>query len=209
MSRATIARLRDFVPIRPLSREEALRIAELQATRLLEISGITSGPVPERIISDLPRIDVRRFSPLPISGATEWANSQWLVVINAAEPITRQRFSLAHEFKHILDHRFIEHLYQGVPERDRAAWTEQVCDYFAGCLLMPRPWVKRAWTTGTQHLPDLADRFEVSQAAMKVRLSQLGLTEPQPRCGRHDLSWHLAAARGKPTYARARSLVLT
>lgn len=206
MSRAIVRALRDFVPIRPLSREEALRIAELQATRLLELSGITSGPVPERIITELPRIDVRRFSPLPVSGATEWANSQWLVVLNAAEPVTRQRFSLAHEFKHILDHRFIDHLYQGVPERDRAAWVEQVCDYFAGCVLMPRAWVKRAWTTGNQHLPELALSFGVSQAAMTVRLNQIGLTEPQQRCGRHDLSWQLAAAKSKPIYNRARSL---
>lgn len=37
-----------------------------------------------------------------------------------------------------------------VPAAERAAWVEQVCDYFAGCLLMPRPALKRAWTRGDQ-----------------------------------------------------------
>ena len=27
--------------------------------------------------------------------------------------------------------------------------VEQICDYFAGCLLMPRPWVKRLYCSGT------------------------------------------------------------
>ena len=60
--------------------------------------------------------------------------------------------------------------------------VERICDYFAGCLLMPRPWVKRLYCSGVQHLPDLAQAFGVSQAAMSVRLNQIGLVEPTPRC---------------------------
>lgn len=199
MNPGVIARLRDFVPIRPLTRNEALRIAELQATRFLEFVGVTAGPVPEKVIAELPRIQVERVSPFPVSGATHWSNGRWLVLLNGAEPSTRQRFSLAHEFKHILDHRFIETLYEGVEPASRRAWVEQVCDYFAGCLLMPRPWVKRAFAGGLQRLPDLAAAFGVSQIAMQVRLNQIGLTEPQPRCGRPGSDWALRAIKSAGT----------
>jgi hypothetical protein len=70
------------------------------------VVGVTDGPVPERIITELPKLHVQRFSPLPVSGATQWTHGRWLVLLN--EPITRQRFSLAHEAKHILDHRFVD-----------------------------------------------------------------------------------------------------
>lgn len=205
MSRGVIAILRDIVPIRPLTREEALRIAELQAQRFHDLRGVTTGPVPESAIAGLPRIQVERMSPIPVSGSTHWASSRWLIVLNGAEPITRQRFSLAHELKHVLDHRFVDVLYRGVDAADRARWIEQVCDYFAACLLMPRPWIKRAYFSGTQDPAQLAARFGVSQQAMQVRLNQIGIVEPQPRCSRARPEWALRAARaaGSPrTYQR-------
>src|ERR1017187_3935957 len=103
MNRGIVASLRDFVPLRPLRREEAMRIAELQAHRFLSLVSVTEAPVPERVIAELPRVQVERVSPFPVSGATHWASQRWLVVLNAAEPLVRQRFSLAHELKHILD----------------------------------------------------------------------------------------------------------
>ena len=142
MSPGVITILRDLVPLRPLRFSEALRIADLQAERLLRLTGVTEPAVPERIITELPRMRVTRMSPFPTSGASHWYQGQWLIVVNAAEPVTRQRFSLAHEFKHIIDHRFAHLIYSQFPEKDRAAKIEQLCDYFAGCWLMPRPWVK-------------------------------------------------------------------
>jgi Zn-dependent peptidase ImmA (M78 family) len=72
-------------------------------------------------------------------------------------------------------------------------------------LLMPRPWLKRAYAHGIQRLPELAARFGVSQLAMQVRLNQIGLTEPAPRCSRSRPGWTLQAETGAgtpATYAR-------
>lgn len=66
--------------------------------------------------------------------------------------------------------------------------AELMCDYFAACLLMPRPWVKRLWAQGVQDTAVLAATFNVSPAAMNVRVQQLGLVEPRDR-------WH----RGRPS----------
>lgn len=178
-----VNRLRGMMPQRPLGFHEALRLAEQQAWLLLELTGTTHPAVHERIITALPRIEVRRLAPFPTSGASHWSKGKWRVAINATEPATRQRFSLAHEFKHIVDHRDVDLLYAAFPAREREQMIERVCDYFAGCLLMPREWVMAAHACGTRHPTDLAQVFGVSPTAMGVRLNQTGLTKPGPRCG--------------------------
>lgn len=210
MKRGIVTTLRDCVPIRPLTREEALRIAELQAQRFHGLLGLTTPPMPAAAIAALPRIQVEHLSPIPVSGSTHWASGRWLIMLNAAESAARQRFSLAHEFKHVLDHRFIDVLYRGVAAEDRQAWIEQVCNYFAGCILMPRPWVKSVYCSGVQRLDQLAARFQVSQAAMQVRLSQIGLVDPPARCSRVRPDWALRAFRSAGTpalYERATALI--
>lgn len=176
-----LTELRSLTPIRPLRFAEGLRIAELQAARLLAAAGVEDGPVPESVITDLPRIQVERLYPLGVSGFSQWAKGRWLIVLNGGEVPTRQRFSLAHEFKHVLDSPYIAALYpadMGQSADDRA---ERICDHFAGCLLMPRPWVKRAWAQGMQDADRLAAHFDVSRPAMEVRLRQIGLTERRTR----------------------------
>jgi len=184
-----IAQLRDVVPRRPLGPETALRVAELQAAKLLHALGVTEPPVLESVVSALPRLQVERLSPIPVSGSTHWAKGRWVIVLNGAEPLVRQRFSLAHEFKHVLDNPFIDSMYPGLPGASAPRRAEQVCDYFSACLLMPRPWVKRAYCDlGIQRLDLLSRRFGVSQQAMQVRLLAIGLIDPAARCHRYQRS---------------------
>jgi predicted transcriptional regulator len=205
MNPGVVASLRDLVPLRPLTYSEHLRIAELQAHRFLALVGVTQAPVPERVITELPRLQVEHVSPFPVSGATHWSSGTWLVLLNGAEPRVRQRFSLAHELKHIIDHRFAELIFGSFPAQDRHALAEQICDYFAGCVLMPRPWLKSTYANGLQHLPSLAQRFDVSQAAVQVRLSQIGMIDSTPRCGRPTKDWSVRAIRSAadPLYERS------
>lgn len=182
MNRGTLATLRDLVPNRALRHVESLRIAELQADRLLKMNDIADGPVPASIITDIPKIELKRMHPLAVSGCTDWAKGTWVILINGGEPIVRQRFTLAHEFKHILDYRHIDVAYPTTPVLNHRQRTEVVCDYFAGCLLVPRPWLKKLWGEGMQELPDLAEHFNVSQAAIQTRLLQTGLIDRPKRC---------------------------
>jgi Zn-dependent peptidase ImmA (M78 family) len=145
--------------------------------------GEVAGPLlPETVITQLPQVQVERIIPAPVSGATQWSHGRWLIILNGSEPLGRQRFSLAHEFKHILDNPFIDVLYPRTHGMSSAERAEQVRDYFAACLLMPRVWLKRAWVEGPQDTGKLAHRFEVSKQAMQVRLLQIGLMEPVARC---------------------------
>ena len=97
----------------------------------------------------------------------------WGIRINGAEPITRQRFTLAHELKHILDTASEDAIYGHLPKGPaRQRHIEAICDHFAACLLMPKAWVKSLWGQGVQDLSGLAWRFEVSQQAMLIRLHE-------------------------------------
>ena len=80
------------------------------------------------------------------------------------------------EFKHVLDDPVIERLFSHLPAGQRQERAERLCNYFAACLLMPRPWVKHDWCSGLQNVRSLARRYYVSPEAMTTRLSELGLT---------------------------------
>ncbi|MEZ5229207.1 MAG: ImmA/IrrE family metallo-endopeptidase [Acidimicrobiales bacterium] len=183
--RGTLTLLRGLVPHRTVSQREALQVAELQASRLRQHLGIDEARFPTEAL-DLPRIRIEYDADLPSSGMAFWNGSTWVIVLNATEAPTRQRFSLVHEFKHIVDHTTQDRLYGADARRNDPA-AEQAADYFAACVLMPKLYVKRHWGQGPRTPTSMAKMFGVSPAAMKYRLDQLGvLDEPERcRCSRH------------------------
>jgi Zn-dependent peptidase ImmA (M78 family) len=137
-------------------------------------------PVPEQIIEYLPRVRVRYVKAISLSGAAKWSRGKWLIVINRTDTWGRQRFSLAHEFKHVIDGSLADTLYRSHDPATRTALAERAADSFAACLLMPRSLVKRTYyDEGIRDPRELARRFQVSAAAMRIRIEQLKLEEPQ------------------------------
>ncbi|WP_131770607.1 ImmA/IrrE family metallo-endopeptidase [Candidatus Protofrankia californiensis] len=179
-----IRQLRALVPVRPLTEREAKSLAERQAIILLELLGQHRPAVDVGLIAELPRIEVRVEPNLHkggISGFSQWSQGRWLIVVNRSDSTTRRRFTLSHELKHILDHPFAKVLYSNLSdaEAERERIIERICDYFAGCLLVPRNWLKQAWANGIQDRAALAALFNVSEAAISVRLQQTGIGEPR------------------------------
>ena len=179
-AQSLLASLRALVPNRTVTFTESLRIAEVQAARLRTLLDITDDALPEDAIAGLPRIRIVRRR-LPTSGMSYWDGQTWVIALNNREPDTRQHFTLLHEYKHILDHGHADRLY-GTRTGSIDQQAENAADYFAGCALMPKRLVKRAWGNGIQTPEALADLFDVSPRAAQVRLAQLGLTEPVQRC---------------------------
>lgn len=172
-----LTRLRALIPLRDTSFDEALRVAELQAARFLELSDITDAPVPDDIVLSLPRIERRYHQLRAASGMTYWNGHSWIIGINGSEPPTRQRFTLLHEYKHIVDHNHTAQLYRGTRNQSAERQAELAADYFAGCVLVPKRLLKQAWYRGTQAVSGLAKQFEVSVPAIEVRLRQVGLRD--------------------------------
>jgi len=178
-----LTRLRELVPTRGLSPAEARYIAERQAALLLAHTGIEKPAVPESVVTDLPFVTVTRRPGFPTSGMATQTDSGWVIVLRAEEAKVRQRFTLLHEFKHVLDDPFIEWLYPTRNDYSPEERAERISDYFAACVLMPRMWIKRDWAGGgIQDIDRLARRYQVSRVAMAVRLSELRLIGPRPRC---------------------------
>lgn len=174
----TLSLLRELMPQRSLELQEAYRIAELQAARLRQLHDAHEPLLDEAIITEQPRITVTTESDLPSSGMTFWNGTNWMLLLGGDEARTRQRFSLFHEYKHILDHPVRAHTQLSYEDNERVA------DYFAACALMPKLLVKRHYCAGTQKPEALAYLFGVSRQAMRYRLNQLGLTDPPRRCQR-------------------------
>lgn len=196
---SVVAILRSLVPVRPLTYDEALRVAERQATWLLKLAGIDEPPVPEGVVTALPRFRVDRVERIPVSGSAHWVRGRWQIVLNAGERTTRQRYSLMHEFKHVLDNPLVDTVYRALPGLTSHDRAELACDYFAACVLMPKPWVRRAWGPRGQDVSALARTFRVSRTAMHIRLVQMDLLDP-PTTSRSR------SVRGRRPYRRTRGL---
>lgn len=176
---SVLSSLRALSPRRVLSLKDAMQVAERQASKLLELSDIETWPTPSPVVMDLPKIRVSHDPDLSGSGMSFWNGACWVILLNPNEAPWRQRFTLMHEFKHIIDHP--GSIYQSDIYMTAGQKAERVADYFAGCVLMPRRLVKKAWGDGCQSVYRLANRFDVSDQAMQFRLDQIGLTDPSKR----------------------------
>ncbi|MEO9601183.1 ImmA/IrrE family metallo-endopeptidase [Parasphingorhabdus sp.] len=122
------------------------------------------------------------YKPLPddISGYIERENGDYRIVVNANHAQTRQRFTAAHELGHYIYHRDL--LGEGVGD-NRAYRTEgtdrpnmnirpiheRQANSFAANVLMPK---HRLVDVAGETTLGLANRFGVSQEAMRIRLGR-------------------------------------
>jgi hypothetical protein len=174
-----IAEVRRLCPHRRLAPWEARTVAERQAYRLNALLGVSEPPFPEQGIEYLPRLEVRYARVKRLAGALSWRGGKWRIVVNARDFWGRQRFSLAHELKHVIDHPIQAAVYRDGRFGTAHHQAEKAADYFAACLLMPKAWLKRCYyDEGFRDPRVLAKRFQVSTQAMRYRFDQLGLPQP-------------------------------
>jgi hypothetical protein len=103
--------------------------------------------------------------------------SGYVISVNASEPYTRRRFTVAHECAHFLKHRdkigdgiFDDAMYRS----DKMNSQEEFeANNLAADLLMPRHLVVGRIREGFSGTADLARHFQVSEPAMRVRMRYL------------------------------------
>lgn len=187
-SHAQLRELRAAMPRRQLLIGEAKRIAERQAALLRwQLDQSDTPALPTASLAGLPFLTVWFREGIGKSGLATKTVHGWMIVLRGDEPQVRQRFSLAHEIKHVLDDELMaEHggrLYNAGTAHSGGEETERICDHFAACLLMPKISLRRDWANRIQDPLRLARRYQVSKAAMEIRLRVIGLIEATPRCG--------------------------
>jgi DNA modification methylase len=114
------------------------------------------------------------------------------IEVNRNHPITRQRFTIAHEISHYLQH---DTLLKAQGQLDRKATfasqqeakLESEADEVAAQILMPQPLVaqyfkQKEWGDlvrfDTNMVAAIADEFRVSRAMVVTRLRELSFTVP-------------------------------
>jgi hypothetical protein len=187
MGRAGTVAPKDVVPFlravmepRKLTLAEARVIADQQADLLRQMVESPGPAGPLDVIFKLPGMHVEFRPDAPVAGLS-WptAPDRWRIVISGRIPWGERRFSLLHEFKHVLDDPFITEVYGNLATEKHQRLAERVCEHFAGCFLMPSEWITRDWNNGEQNVADLAERYGVSQRAVRERLRCLGLSRRQ------------------------------
>lgn len=181
-NRSILAQLRAFAPHQPIRYAEALRIAEHQAYWLLHLAHLRTPPVgTEAMTSLLPRLQIEYSEQRLVSGSAHWSGQHWVVVLSVHERAARQRLALAHELKHVIDHTTRGYLYTGMPAMSPGAQAEHAADYFAGCLLVPRTWLRAACAHGPSDDWSIARIFQVPVPIARLRLQQCGLASRRTR----------------------------
>lgn len=103
------------------------------------------------------------------------------VAVNARHAHVRQRFTAAHELGHYIYHRDLlgdgvgdtrAYRQEGTPLQNAAIRPihERQANSFAANLLMPHPSINLLRAQGIDSVAGLAERLEVSQQAMRIRL---------------------------------------
>ncbi len=153
---------------------------EARAEKILAENRIESVPVPIEKILETFNIQIAKAPSKEFSGILIRKSEGAMVGINSSEPKTRQRFSLGHELGHFLLHEskdtFVDHRNTNSATRTT---REQEADMFAAALLMPRNLLKKdikeipGGTFTEEKVKLLADKYDVSEPAMKFRILNL------------------------------------
>lgn len=97
------------------------------------------------------------------------------ILVNHRQPLTRRRWSAAHELYHYLAHRWRLAPFTGkVPTSPEHLRLEAEANAFAAELLAPAGWTIYHWRR-LQRIRPCAEAFALSITAMTRRLSELGL----------------------------------
>jgi hypothetical protein len=183
-----IASLRAVPAKRGFTYGESVQIARVQASKFRTWTGAHEPEINLLWLVNQRAVPVN-FAPSYLlseqSGlTTNHITGKLEIFINDSEPQVRQRFSLLHEFKHVLDWPDADHLHSKLGSGDeelKGKMIEWIANEFAAQVLMPTRLIKRAWFM-SQDLPLMATLFNVSREAMTTRLEKLGLIgEPKPR----------------------------
>ena len=192
--------LRDLAPHkRALTLDQAKDVAEQQARRFRQLTGHDNQPqLPNDAILDFPRLKVEMTANMRDAGLSSWNHNkrQYEIFINDADDPNCQRFTLGHELKHWIDYSSHKDHFQDFAVHSDSAkdQVEDVCEYFAGCLLVPRHLLAAAWNDGIRNRHQLSGLFGASKAVIGVRLDEAGIVHS----GCHGLFRRRRPAKAEP-----------
>ena len=168
----------------PMHRSKYVR---QKAHNILELAGISKPPVDVERVAKLLGFKVvpYDFDDPTVSGMLVLEDEVRAIAVNRVQHRHRQRFTVAHELGHFLSGHedydatdFVERRKFYVDESFAAHDpNEQEANEFAAELLMPSDMLKQDLATGMRDAQQLAQRYQVSEQALWIQLSDLDLAE--------------------------------
>ena len=169
---------------------------EDKATQLLADMGILEIPIPIEMIARNLNTHVS-YEPFDgdLSGVLYKDKEDTIIGVNSSHPLTRQRFTIAHEIGHLILHEpDTVHIDKNFRLHFRNELSSQATDIreieanaFAAAILMPANLLRSKFDdviregididSGTDEISSLAREFQVSSQALMIRLSKLGMLE--------------------------------
>jgi hypothetical protein len=148
-----------------------------QAARLLSMAGITREPVSLRDVISALNLELVYSTREPFcpEAALEPLGDRYAIVLHGDGGERRRRFTIAHEIGHFMLHPPRACRERGGLVGEAGRGEEREADAFAAELLMPEQLVRQAVAEQGADVSRLADRFQVSRAAMHTRLRRLEL----------------------------------
>ena len=111
-----------------------------------------------------------------LSGSLSKQGDEWVIRVNKLHSETRQRFTIAHELGHFINHKddereFVDTTFFRGMTSDNLEYT---ANRFASELLMPEEQVRKLIDIdNVRNVAELASKFGVSSAAMLYRVKEL------------------------------------
>lgn len=157
-------------------------VAGLAPERLLEEAGrlgVKTTPLDVAALASALGINLKSY-PMSddVSGHLCLSNGKWEISINSLHHPKRQRFTLAHELGHYILHRWRcqnfedKKLFRNTDSNPMEAEANE----YAANLMMPENEFRTFVQTRSSKINDLADHFDVSAIAVRVRAKKLGYT---------------------------------
>lgn len=159
---------------------------QAKALEVLRDAGVSSLPVKPKDIAEHLEMKVEP-KPSSMSGASGWliCNGNRFAIVYAThiDNLGFQNFSIAHEIGHFCLDGHPEYIFRSSNEHmSRAGFSsadaiEQEADYFAACLLMPKPLclpLINKNSDGMAAVTSLATKCETSLVASALRYAEIG-----------------------------------
>ncbi len=166
------------------------RDIERSARDILRDHGLLQLPVDPLKVAHALNIKVMnaKFSEAGKSGVVTKKGNNLSIYLDYDDSPARKRFTIAHEIAHLILHMLegdseildTEDNFRSLIDTDEG-WSaqkqmEREANVFAAALLMDEELVRREWEN-TKDISLLSWKFQVSQSAMAIRLSNLNLTD--------------------------------
>ncbi|MHB1135073.1 MAG: ImmA/IrrE family metallo-endopeptidase [Chloroflexota bacterium] len=144
-----------------------LQHVESQANAFLAAAGISKPPVPLELIhtfDPLRPVEIRLLPLRAHHGAVWLLDDEWVLHLNANQPLPMKRYVAFHEGYHIVCH--VSAMYEPETSDGCRPFTEATADYFAASLLMPREWILAYWPQ-VRSMAKMAEIFQAPEAAVR------------------------------------------